>query len=122
MRAVRTAAGSGDGGASLLAAYDAFQEHVERHPHIDGTGIELAMEFELLAIERGADPSWDRPRLVRYERARKGGLATLARYGRAYYRALGRARWGRTPKGALPAIREALCKEAPTDDREERVA
>ncbi len=92
------------------------------HTAFDGEGIELAMEFEWLAMECGADPSWDRERLARYQRARKGGLATLARYGRAYYRAMARARWGKTPKGALPAIRDALCTENRKDDSGEWLA
>jgi hypothetical protein len=88
----------------LTEAYDRYSEHTA----LDGEGIELAMEFELAAMECGADPSWDRQRLVRFERARKGGLATLARYGRAYYRALARVRWGKTSRAILPAIRDAL--------------
>ena len=105
--------------SGLLRAYDRLREH----PEIDGEGIQLAVEFELHALESGADPDWSRQRLVRFERSRKGGLATRARYGKPYYRALARARWGRTPKGALPAIREALCQaDTTTDDGEEIVA
>ena len=91
----------------LIPAYDALQ----RHPHLDGDGIELAMDFEFLALECGADPSWDREKLVKHQKARagrKGGLTTFARYGRPYYRALARVRWGETPRGALGAIRDAL--------------
>lgn len=102
----------------LLAAYDAMVEHTA----FDGEGIELAMEFELLATECGADPSWSRERIVRYQRARKGGLATLARYGREHYRALARARWSKTPKDALPAIRDALRRENHKDDSGEGLA
>lgn len=90
----------------LTAAYDQLQAH----SHIDGEGIELAMEFDYLATEAGADPDWSRERLARFEAGRKGGLTTLARYGKPYFRALARARWGKTPKGALPAIRDVLRK------------
>lgn len=34
----------------LIAAYDALRDYLQ----IDGEGIELAMEFELLALESGA--------------------------------------------------------------------
>lgn len=96
---------------TLLGAYDAK----ERHPAFDGRGIELEMEFELLALEAGLDPDQlagaDRPEILRHQRriaGRKGGLSTFARYGKPYMRALARSRWGTTPKGALPAIREIL--------------
>ena len=54
----------------------------------DGAGIQAALDFVHEAFERGADPDWDRPRLVRFLRAQKGGLATFAKYGKPYYRAL----------------------------------
>ena len=98
--------------SALLDAYDRLREH----PEIDGEGIELAMEFELLALKAGADPDWSRERLVRFERSRGGGLATLARYGRPYYRALAHVRWGKTPKGALPAIRKILRQKPPAPE------
>lgn len=102
--------------SALLDAYDRLREH----PEIDGEGIQLAVEFELLALESGADPDWSRQRLVRFERSRKGGLATLARYGKPYYRALAHVRWGKTPKGALPAIREILRQKPPAPEHEHR--
>jgi hypothetical protein len=92
---------------TLVAAYDVMRHHKE----IDGVGIQLALDFELLALESGADPSWDRSELVKHQRrcaGRKGGLATLSRYGKPYYRALARARWDKTPRATLPAIREVL--------------
>lgn len=92
---------------TIVAAYDAMQ----RHTQIDGEGIQLALDFELLTLESGADPSWDREQFIRHQKrcaGRKGGLATLSRYGKGYYRALARARWGNTPRAALPAIREIL--------------
>ena len=94
----------------LIPAHDAL----ENHPALDGAGIELAMDFEFLALECGADPSWDRAKLITHQRrtaGRKGGLATFARYGRPYYRALARVRWGETPTGALGAIREILAEQ-----------
>ena len=36
----------------LIPAYDAL----ENHPALDGAGIELAMDFEFLALECGAIP------------------------------------------------------------------
>lgn len=95
---------------TLVAAYDAMRRHTE----IDGTGIQLALDFELLALESGADPSWDRERLIKHQRSlagRRGGLATLARYGKPYYRALARTRWGKTPETLLPEIRRILRAE-----------
>ena len=94
----------------LIPAYDALQ----RHPQVDGAGIELAMDFEFLALECGADPSWGRTKLINHQRrtaGRKGGLATFTRYGRPYYRALARVRWGETPRGALGPIREILTEQ-----------
>ena len=99
---------------TLVAAYDGMRRHTE----IDGEGIQRALEFELLAVESGADPSWDRAQLIRHQRrcaGRKGGLVTFARYGRPYYRALARARWGKTPPAALPAIRDALTEPGGSD-------
>lgn len=92
---------------TLVAAYNATSRHTE----IDGEGIQLALDFELLAIENGADPSWDREQLIKHQRSlagRRGGLATLARYGKPYYRALARTRWGKTPETLLPEIRRIL--------------
>lgn len=88
----------------LTAAYDRLHEN----PEITGEGIELALEFECQAMEAGAKPDWSRERLHRFESGKKGGLTTLARYGREYYRALARVRWGHAPKETLPALRETL--------------
>jgi hypothetical protein len=102
---------------TLVAAYDVMQ----RHKKIDGEGIQKALDFELLALSSGADPSWDRKQLVKHQKRRAGkigGLVTLARYGKPYYRALARARWGNTPRGVLPAIREILkSPRLPNSDR-----
>ena len=102
--------------SALLDAYDRLREH----PEIDGEGIELALEFELLALEAEADPDWSRERLVRFERSRKGGLATLARYGKPYYWALARARWGKPPKDERPA--PAPEPEQKPENPDERIA
>ena len=91
----------------LIPAHDALIGH----PDLDGTGIELAMDFEFLALECGADPSWTRQKLTNHQRrraGRKGGMATFARYGRPYYRALARVRWGTRPRRHPPNPGKAL--------------
>lgn len=74
----------------------------------DGAGIQAALDFVHEAFERGADPDWDRPRLVRFLRAQKGGLATFEKYGKPYYRALARSRRSETVRAALPELRAIL--------------
>jgi len=88
----------------------------------DGAGIQAALDFVHEAWERGADPDWDRPRLVRFLRAQKGGLATFAKYGKPYYRALARSRHSETVRAALPELRAMLAPDtaqapAPTSER-----
>lgn len=98
-------------GDPLIAAFDALAAH----PEIDGIGIEMAMDFDILAYEHGADPDWSRPRLLRHQRARKGGLTTLARHGRAHYRRMAQKRWirdaCRTNKPERKRLGQTLEKE-----------
>lgn len=110
---------------SVTAAYD----RLEAHPEFDGEGIELAMELDLAAMEAGIErihAGVTRDGLVKKLRqaaGRRGGKTTLERYGRPYFRALARVRWGEAPKGALPTIRDALRKDSGHKERaEERTA
>lgn len=106
---------------SVTTAYD----RLEAHPGFDGEGIELAMELDLAAMEAGIErihAGVTREGLVKKLRqaaGRRGGKETLDRYGRPYFRALARVRWGKTPKGALPAIRDALRKDSGHTERAE---
>lgn len=89
-----------------------FHDDARDRP-FDGAGIQAALDFDHEAFERGADPDWDRPRLVRFLRAQKGGLATFQKYGKPYYRALARSRRSETVRAALPELR-AILAPAPT--------
>jgi hypothetical protein len=112
----------------LLSAYDRLAKHTE----LDGEGIEMALAFEWLGERHGIPNAGDltREELVRLiessrvelprEEHRKahaadwrrwgtwGGRATLARYGRTYFRHLARRRWGRISARELACVRERL--------------
>ena len=97
--------------------------------------LQLWFEFEGLLLEFGLDPDVSRSELqeeiessavvVTYEEhrseihaadwprwGRKGGLATLKRYGRGWFACLARRRWGRITAGDLARIREELSRVA----------
>lgn len=112
----------------LLRAYDRMSAHTE----FDGEGIELALQFEELAMRCGIEgtDSLTREELVarieasRVELPREehreahapdwrewgswGGRTTLARYGRRYFHFLSRRRWGRITAEELARVRERL--------------
>jgi hypothetical protein len=97
---------------------------------LDGEGIEAWLEFEHEALRYGVDPDMSREELaaeidascVVMERAehrshhetdfvrwgRRGGLATLQRYGRAWFGQLGRRRHGRITHSQLTAAAAEL--------------
>ena len=111
----------------LLAAHDGMLAHVR----LDGEALQLWFEYEGLLLEFGLDPDISREGLeqaieasaarVTYEEhrfkihapdwprwGRKGGLATLERYGRDWFVHLARRRWNRITAGELAHVREKL--------------
>jgi hypothetical protein len=111
----------------LLGAHDRMQAHVS----LDGEALQLWFEYEGLLLEFGLDPDLSREELqeaiessaveVTYEEhrseihaaewprwGRKGGVATLKRYGRGWFACLARRRWGRITAGELARVREEL--------------
>ena len=115
----------------LLAAHDRMRAHTA----LDGEALQLWFECEGLLLEFGLDPDISREELeqaikasaveVSYEEhryeihapdwpywGRKGGLATLERYGRGWFAYLARRRWGRITAGELACVREELRRVA----------
>jgi hypothetical protein len=115
----------------LLDAHDRMQTHAA----LDGVALQLWFEYEGLLLEFGLDPDASREELqeaiessavvVTYEEhrseihaadwprwGRKGGLATLKRYGRGWFACLARRRWGRITAGELARVREELSRVA----------
>lgn len=112
----------------LLRAYD----RMVSHPELDGEGMELALQFEELAMRYGVHDadSLSREELERRiesscmelpreehrevhaadwrEWGSQGGKTTLFRYGRAYFSCLARKRWNRITADELALIREWL--------------
>jgi hypothetical protein len=111
----------------LLAAHDLMLAH----DRLDGEALQLWFEYEDLLFEFGLDPDISREELeqaikasaveVSYEEhrseihapdwprwGRKGGLATLERYGRIWFVHLGRRRWRKITVGELARVREEL--------------
>ncbi|CAN5289395.1 hypothetical protein BH24ACT19_BH24ACT19_08080 [soil metagenome] len=111
----------------LLAAYD----RARARKQFDGEALQLWFEYEELLFEFGLDPDLSREELeeaiessamvVSYEEhrsrihaadwvrwGRKGGLATLERYGRAWFSHLARRRWRKITTGELARIQERL--------------
>jgi hypothetical protein len=94
---------------------------------LDGEGIELWLEYEHEAMRYGVDPEISRDELaalidsstVILERSahrlehvsdfvrwgRRGGRATLERYGRAWFGLLALRRWGKIPQASLELAR-----------------
>ena len=120
----------------LLAAHDRMRAHTE----LNGEALQLWFEYEGLLLKFGLDPDISREELeqaieasaveVSYEEhrseihsadwprwGRKGGLATLERYGRAWFAHLARRRWRKITAGELARIRNELCRGAGTCDR-----
>jgi len=115
----------------LLAAHDRMRAHTA----LNGEALQLWFEYEGLLFEHGLDPDLSREELeevmeastvqVTYKEhryaihdedwprwGRKGGLATLERYGRTYFAHLARRRWGRITAGELARVREELRRVA----------
>ena len=120
----------------LLASYDRMRAHAA----LDGEALQLWFEYEELLLRFGLDPDLSREELeeviefsaveVTYEEhrseihaadwprwGRKGGLATLERYGRAYFAHLARRRWRKITAEELTRIREELRRTAGTCNR-----
>jgi len=94
-----------------------LRERADEGSGIDGEGIQAWLDWESEAVRYGVDPDTPRERLAelvegstvemgrddhREEHAgdfvrwgRRGGLATLQRYGSAWFSLLARRRWGR---------------------------
>jgi hypothetical protein len=143
-------AGTGAGGAAkiekhhriprrLLAAYDGMTQGTEIH----GEALQAWFNFEEMCLEHGLDPDASREELeaaveasavlIPYEKhrkvvhgadwprwGRKGGLVTLARYGRPYYRFLALRRHAKITPAELRAARTAATK--PSDALREKAA
>jgi hypothetical protein len=111
----------------LLAAHDRMLAHVR----LDGEALQLWFEYEGLLLEFGLDLGISREELeqaieastvkVSYEEhrsrihsadwprwGRKGGLATLERYGQVWFAHLARRRWRKITAEELARIREEL--------------
>jgi hypothetical protein len=107
----------------LLRLYD----RAASHPHFDGEGIELWLEFEHETMRYGVDADISRDDLAALIDAstvlvpreehrtghseasdfvrwgRRGGRGTFRRYGRAWFVLLARRRWGRISASELVA-------------------
>lgn len=111
----------------LLAVYD----RMVARERLDGEALQLWFEYEGLLLEFGLDPDVSREELERAIEAsavevtheehrseihaadwpswgRKGGLATLERHGRAWFRHLALRRWRQITAGELARIRGRL--------------
>lgn len=114
----------------LLATHD----RMAAREQLDGEALQLWFEYEELLFEFGLAPDLSRKELVEaieasavmvsYEEhrsrihaadwvrwGREGGLVTLERYGRAWFRHLARRRWRRITAGELARVRERLRRE-----------
>lgn len=111
----------------LLAAHD----RMVAREQLDGEALQLWLKYEELLSEFGLDPGLSREELVEAIEAsavavsceehryrihaadwvrwgREGGLATLERYGRAWFGHLARRRWRKITVGELACVRERL--------------
>lgn len=114
----------------LLAAHD----RMVARERLDAEALQMWFECEGLLLEFGLDPDISREELERaieasavevtYEEhrselhaadwprwGRKGGLATLERYGCAWFRYLALRRWRKTTVEELARVRERLRRE-----------
>jgi hypothetical protein len=107
-----------------------LRERAGAKDDLDGDALQTWMEWELEAARYGVDPDVSRERLAelverstvemgrdehREEHAgdfarwgRRGGLATLRRYGSAWFSLLARRRWGRITAERLTEVFDAM--------------
>jgi hypothetical protein len=92
-----------------------LRDRADAHPELDGEGIQRWMDYELEALRYGVDPDISRDDLATLVESstvvlpreehrkghendfvrwgRRGGLATLRRYGTSWFSLLARRRW-----------------------------
>ncbi len=107
-----------------------LKDRADDHPELDGEGIQRWLDYELEALRWGVDPDVSREELAslvegstveldRYEHrerhaddfvrwGRRGGLATLRRYGTAWFSLLARRRWEKISAEALAEVFAAI--------------
>lgn len=107
-----------------------LKDRADDHPELDGEGIQRWLDYELEALRWGVDPDVSREDLVSLvERStvkldrdehrkghagdfvrwgRRGGLATLRRYGTAWFSLLARRRWEKITAEALAEVFAAM--------------
>jgi len=100
-----------------------LRDRADAHTELDGEGLQLWLDYEFEALRWGVDPDLSREALAalvegsgveldRYEHreihagdfarwGRLGGLATLRRYGTAWFSLLARRRWEKISGDAL---------------------
>jgi hypothetical protein len=103
-----------------------LRDRADAHPELDGEGIQLRLDYKLEALRWGVDPDVSREEVaVQVEGStvqlgrdehrehhagdfarwgRHGGLATLRRYGTAWFSFLARRRWERITAEALAEV------------------
>jgi hypothetical protein len=111
---------------------------------LDGAGFQAWLEYEHEALRWGVDPDVSREDLAALVDAsleaipyddhrgihradfarwgRRGGVATLERYGRAWFVALGLRRHGRITRSQLEESGLELARSLPRDQRADRCA
>ena len=107
-----------------------LRDRADAHPELDGEGLQLWLDYELEALRYGVDPDISRENLkalvdgstvlltreehrsghendfVRW--GRRGGLATVRRYGTSWFRMLARRRWERVSGTELEQVFAAI--------------
>ena len=107
-----------------------LRDRADAYPELDGEGLQLWLDYELEALRWGVDPEVSREGLaalvegstaeldreehrdghagdfVRW--GRRGGLATVRRYGTAWFSLLARRRWEKISAEALAEVFAAI--------------
>ena len=100
-----------------------LRDRADEHTALDGEGIQRWLDYEMEALRWGVDPDMDRDELAAMIDAstvelsgdehrdahagdfarwgRRGGTATLARYGAGWFRLMARRRWEQITPEAL---------------------